>query len=430
MDNVEYFVCYPGACCVCKSMRGIYSCEKCHMVKYCKKTHQNQHWPQHREICNAILCVLKGKEYMNIEDITSEQWLSIKLYYMQSVSNILGRQLRTSEKQMFMFPDACIICHRQNCLYSCSNCPCVSYCTNHTNYYYSDHQCKITRLAFDLDIQYVAARCADSHGYVNIYKDLTEQKSFINIREFFKVHGYPGLYDFFNNDVLLLQSDIITDPLTLYFSMKMMKYTPSSNCIVVHIITATFEDTYSLESWQILLPLMAQFASLPSIVMIIAIGPAIKHNSCRTFSYFDRKTSKSTLLKLNTRAMSYYIYVRIGDYQKPDFIMGFHASVCNYNYAPNLFKETKIPWMPLIPALVDQNCPCILTFGEQDVKNEFARIEQTKHVYWGKNPFRSIRPCREFRTEGICHRNEYLIICNNLTSNSVFVNNNSCYLLV
>lgn len=426
MDYMKYLVPYKGVCYVCKSTTAPFFC-RCHMVSYCTLSHENEHRPEHKEICDAVMVLLKGKEHINTEEITSEQWLSLKLYYMHSVSSILGRELRMEEKQMFMFLEACAICHRQDSLSRCTKCLCVMYCSAHRSYTPNyEHDCKSLKLAFELDK--LAPEWVGTYGYVDIYKDLTEEKNFTNMAQFLTDHSRSGLYEgITDHSVIISQSDFVTEPLTLYFTMEKLNYVPSSNNILIHIIAESYRDIRSLESWQILLRLMP---SLPQSLIIVAIGPAIKHDDHRVIRYHDQSSNKPKMLMLNTSAMSYQTYVRTGNLQKPDFIIGFHASICNYNYAPNLFKETTISWVPLIPALVEQNCPCILTFGKQDVKNEFMRIERTKHVYWGENPFKSERPYREFRTERVCYRNEYLIIFENLTSASIFVTNNSCCLLV
>lgn len=52
-ESPEHVVSTSEACEVCKSAAD-FRCQRCKSVHYCKKQHQQQHWPEHKKRCYAL----------------------------------------------------------------------------------------------------------------------------------------------------------------------------------------------------------------------------------------------------------------------------------------------------------------------------------------------------------------------------------------
>lgn len=57
---------YPNECFVCQSIDQVKRCSRCNMVSYCSSDHQKEHWPRHKEICNAIASIINEKGVSHI----------------------------------------------------------------------------------------------------------------------------------------------------------------------------------------------------------------------------------------------------------------------------------------------------------------------------------------------------------------------------
>ena len=118
---------YPGLCHVCNSPNASVECKQCKMIFYCKESHQKKDFSQHKTICKIILGMLNESGSSNLFDkmktTDSESWLRVKIDLMKKAKEKIGRELKEFEKQMFLFPKICFVCHESD-LSLLGNCEC------------------------------------------------------------------------------------------------------------------------------------------------------------------------------------------------------------------------------------------------------------------------------------------------------------------
>ena len=109
---------YAGHCAVCFSEEATVSCKNCRMVFYCGETHRNKHLLQHQNICDAISKMLSDSGDSSLFDklkaTDKESLLKIKIDLILKAKTELGRDLLRFEKEMFLYPKTCFVCHESN----------------------------------------------------------------------------------------------------------------------------------------------------------------------------------------------------------------------------------------------------------------------------------------------------------------------------
>lgn len=423
MDDKYNQFFYPNVCHICKRYKDIElnDCARCHMISYCNRCNQKQHWPQHRIICKAIRCVLQDKDYMNTEELTSERWNKKKMGYMESISKKLGRELVPYEKQMFMFPKACLICHRQGRLKLCGNCPSASFCVihKHSQICANRHKkdCDMMRFIFEIDKKYFMEENRDEK--VISFKFMLHWKYFYNMESYLS-YWYPDITDMSAKISAIVHSEYVTRPLTVCFAMGRLKHILNDESLVIHFIVTTSDDVETVEMWKILF-----YLTYVRSITVVLLGPVIKKNITKSFDdCFSEllSTDKKRRITLIYRAMLYEEYVRTRDFQKPNFIIGFNAIICSNDYFTTKQLNTL---MPSSLALAEQNCPFVLALNFIDKKVEKTLRNFT--LFCGRNPFLSFRICRYSNI--LCNHNQYLIIYEKLDVHSILVYSNFCIYL-
>ncbi|XP_043515971.1 uncharacterized protein LOC122531813 [Frieseomelitta varia] len=420
LPKYNYFF-YANACHVCKKFSGEISlkrCGNCAMISYCSKEHQKLHWPQHKDLCNAIRSVLEDNTLSNFlndkQHVNSETCVQMKMNFMLLVAIKINRKLEYYEEQMFKFLRLCVRCHDPNAkvLENCPNCPNASFCTNHKDDIVHKKYCNLIKLCFNLDVISITNK-----------RKIPEIKIPYHINY---VHLPRNMQDFINSYIepqkasqismvegTMINSEYLTRPLTFLYAIEKLQYLLNGNSIIVHVIAANMIDIDGIELWEILLHWLPHITS----IKIFFIGPelyvdSVLINLCKECQYNNKKCS------IQICSMFYDNYTNNDSYVKPHFIIGYNAGI----HECEDFKSENYSWRQSLEIVAVQNCPLILTsYISTEAKKEQIRLNEilnnhVKYTYFGRNPFSSLRPYRDFENDGVYYQNQYIIIYNNLNT--------------
>ncbi|XP_017752772.1 PREDICTED: uncharacterized protein LOC108545584 [Eufriesea mexicana] len=415
----NYFF-YANVCHVCKRFgKGISlkRCGNCTMISYCCKEHQKIHWSQHKDLCKAIYSVLKDSkiDFLNIkQDINTETWVQMKMNFMLLVAIKIGRKLEHYEEQMFKFLRSCIVCHDQNIkvLEDCPNCPNNSFCVKHKDDTIHDKVCNLMKLCFNLDVILITYKRKIPKIEVPYNTNHTNLPQ--SMKDFIDCYIKPQRNSQVSKiEETIIDTEYLTRPLTFLYALQKLKYILKSNSIIIHITAANVIDTEGIEIWEILLHWLPNI----TIIKICLIGPELSigsmlMNLCKNCQYNNKQFS------IQVYDMLYENYAKSDFYTKPNFIIGYNAGI----HECEDFKSVNYTWRQSLKIIAKQNCPLILTsYTLSEAKKEQIRLNEIlnnciKCSYFEQNPFSSLRPYRDFETEGIYYQNQYIIMYKNLNT--------------
>lgn len=414
MDILHNFFFYPNVCHICKQFGreiSLKRCGNCRMISYCSKEHQREHWPQHKELCNAICNVLTNNilsSFLNNEqNINMEKWVEFKMNFMLMVALQIGRRLVHYEEEMFKFLRSCNICHEQDAkvLQDCPNCPNASFCAKHKGE--GTHSvCYLTKLCFDLDMMAVTYMRSIPRikvpCHIN-YVDLPE-----NINDF--INSYilsEAGAEISQEKNAIISSEYLTRPLTFLYVIRKLRYILKDNSITIHIIGANMIDTVGMILWEILLHWLPCIAT----VKLLFVGPELSSDFSSLNLCKDCKDN-SKQLSVHMLDTLYETYVQRNLYAKPNFIVAYNPGMHEFDECE--FEQDT--WAQCVHAIAKQNCPFILTsYTLLEAERESMILNkilggQIKYACFEKNPYASVKPYRDFETEGIYYQNQYIII--------------------
>ncbi|XP_012280266.1 uncharacterized protein LOC105699679 [Orussus abietinus] len=413
-DDAHNLFFYANVCHVCKAFSKelpLKRCGNCRMIAYCGEDHQRQHWPQHKELCNVLLqmlqesgisCLLKKNQAQN-----AKEWSQIKTNLMLLVSIKINRRLLPYEEQMFKFPRSCVICHESESkiLKDCQDCPSGSYCAAHRYNTVHSKQCTSLKLCFDLDIATALFTRETPRHVVPFHTEVAylpnTMKDFIDlyVNENKSLPMSPECRTAYI-------SEYLTRPLSLLYAMERLEFSAKAE-ITIHVIGANMIEVDGLEVWEILLHW------LPSLMVltIVLIGPeliwdSVTPNVCDCCAVEDMK------IHVESCNMLYEDYVSSQWFEKPDFIIGYNTGI----HECEDFTSSKDTWVASLRLLAEQNCPVVLTSYTLDESHkEHERLqavlgESIVHTLCQFNPFSSLRPYRDYETEGVYYQNQFITI--------------------
>ncbi|XP_024870316.1 uncharacterized protein LOC112457767 [Temnothorax curvispinosus] len=421
--NNYYDEFYATICHVCKRFGDgvqLKRCGGCWMIAYCGKEHQKQHWKQHKPLCKAIRNVLRNYN-MDYGGETTEVWASKKLTFAQLVSSKLGRRLNMSEMNMFLFPKECLVCYERNIksLESCQKCA-ASFCKNHKDG--TEHRDICASLELCLHSDLFSMREGNSLLDLNFHFQHISyiefpSSTFQNMKDFLKACMNIQTDSEMCNARANYSSEYLTYSLTLFFAMRLLKYVPKSEDLVVHVLGATKHDELILIGWEIFPRLIG------AKVSVILIGPELPCKSMLSHHCDNCMSREKKCLTFELHDGLYENYVRSSSFVKPDLVVGFNMGVRNHELPVESVESSKETWTPSIELIAKENCPFILTSSllyafkkETDIINTILDKE-VNHIYSGKNPFASLIPCRTVGgLEYVSYTNQYVIIYRSLCS--------------
>lgn len=117
-DYEDWNYYYSNSCQICHLNLKNMTCSRCKMVMYCEEEHRKEHWPEHKDLCKAILSTLRETGATTLFDKLKtddmEAWTKAKIGVMLKIQKKIGRSLLHYEKQMFLFPKTCFVCHESD----------------------------------------------------------------------------------------------------------------------------------------------------------------------------------------------------------------------------------------------------------------------------------------------------------------------------
>jgi len=395
---------YATMCHVCKRFDkgaplGI--CCGCDSISYCSKQHQDQHWPQHKPLCEAV---------NNLRKL--EQIPDSKVTLMKAVEEKKG-SLEFYEGQMFYFPRECAVCYERNAesLNDCDKCA-ISFCINHINSSTHTNACYTLGECLKLNLSIIRGEC--NIGRL-LNRFLEYMKTFNKFQDIYDVVNSYGNTQGHTELPYILAAHLsvhITRPLTLFYAMKVLDYVSKRKDLVIHVVTATyFEKFHIWKMWEILLHFMSEIETL----MIIVIGTGLSKES--HFSTCNDCLSRNKSISLEFYGGLHQDYLRSQSFVKPDLAVGFDVDIQTED--DNIFtaeiKEQSVQ------ILAEQNCPFILTsHTKETLKNSMDRINtilnrEVNYVHYGENPFHSIRSTRLIGEKLTFYENNYVVIYRSLS---------------
>ncbi|XP_024871248.1 uncharacterized protein LOC112454216 isoform X2 [Temnothorax curvispinosus] len=271
--NNDYNFFYATMCHVCKRFGDgvqLKRCGGCKMISYCSKEHQKQHRKQHKPLCKAIQDVLRNYN-MDYGGETAEEWADKKLTFEQLVASKLGRRLNLDEMDMFFFPKECLVCYDQNIksLEDCQKCA-ASVCKNHKDCIL-EHRNICATLELCLHSDLFSMREGGSYMDLDVYlQHISCTSTFQNMKDFIKAcMNIQTDSEMSCNVRAVLDSECLTHSLTLFFAMRLLKYVPKSEDLVVHVLGARKYEEITLIGWEIFPRLIG------AKVSVILIGPEL-----------------------------------------------------------------------------------------------------------------------------------------------------------
>lgn len=407
-DNVQNKMYFPNVCAYCQRFGEdvqLIKCDKCMMVSYCSRQHQERDFPLHSDLCKAIQETFEGNQLQvlkDINDMSRTDWMHAIIKTIRKVKFNLGRPLQLYEVLILMYDRTCTVCGKQfREMTNCPNCPIVSFCLEHKNS--PVHEKKM---------------CEQMAKYLNINRAF--ETNYSDIGHYLEAvrHSYPddthSMQDFLafyesirqehntSLDILsALHSYCLTQALTVFHGLRMLSYISKDGTLVIHIINQTNVPTKQiLWGWECLLHLLTNVTA----VKIVYLGTFNQLKTCESLPVCARCETKN-------KTLTYYTYPLIhitctAQYEKPDIFVMYNVISCP---AVNNFDI-------LLRFLFKQQRPCIFTFYNlKEIESNINTVQITLNkkvwpMYVEENPFGSINPLLSYNTKTIELDNTYLCI--------------------
>ncbi|XP_043478074.1 reticulocyte-binding protein 2 homolog a-like [Leptopilina heterotoma] len=413
---------YPHVCHVCHKEEGKITCNRCRIISYCSNKHRDQDQIYHKDICRVILNLLSEMGTANIFDnqstVDSDSWLQTKVDVMKKVRGKFERKLEEYEEQMFLFPKACAICHVTDSSLL-KSCECgVSLCKIHNKDESHKKLCKELSIAYKFsqtEIEPILMVLMKFHVITGECEN-----SSTTMLDFLKSNVPPSMMKNVEitqeiNFQQLATSKTITDSITLLNVIT--KKIPSliKTTMTIHILIAKRAEIVTENTWTNFLYLMPKLRNLK----IIFIGQQVvncpeKIVDTSTFNLMNAGVNKK--LTLDYCDMNYKEYSMSKKYEKADVILGSNLNIQDFELLAS--NESDNYWKETILTLEKVGVPFILTAGTKERVEREHRIicqflgKNVNYLFLEENPFASLCPERDFRTEGVMYANKFLIVYN------------------
>jgi hypothetical protein len=364
-------------------------------------------------LCRVLAEMLDETDKANLlegmHNFSMKDWVKGKMNLMLLVSMKLKRKLLPYEEEMFKFPRACNVCHETDSklLTDCPSCPCATFCKEHQNNEIHARVCEMLSLCYDLDIASTVFMRSPPRNVVPYHTEMAYLPA--SIKHFIELY--------INEDKsLLVSSDIqrshmseyLTRPLTLLHTMERLEFKTNSS-LTIHIIGANMIELDGIEIWETLLHWLPSLTTLN----IILIGPELESNKEKLeCNICDCCIEKGMKLYLETHGILYTEYANSDSFVKPDIIAGYNLGI---HECENI-DSSDDSWSPTVRILTQQKCPFVLTaYNADEAQKEHKRLcgilnKKVTYLYYGKNQFSSLRPHRDYETEGVYYQNQYVIV--------------------
>ncbi|XP_033217707.1 uncharacterized protein LOC117173325 [Belonocnema kinseyi] len=399
---------YAGYCAVCFSEGASVACENCKMVFYCGEAHRNKDLSRHQDICDVVSKILRengGRRLFGTLKTDQKSWLKDKIDLMLEVKAKLGRELMNYEKEMFLFPKTCFICHESD-IKLLTTCECgVSLCAKHEKDPRHDQLCQFFILAFELS---TISKPPSLQGVIRAEPGMPMPNSINDfIASFYQFNEENTQKSIFHLQKMIL-SNLLTRPLTFLYALKKLNL-PTDSLLVVHVIGATGLEVGTYAYWTPVFFLLERL----QILKIIFIGPEAFSANYYLDTFFSESgcsRMEEVNLKVESHALKYEEYCESKSFVEPSLVLGF-----NLNLHESGFGIRECTWKDTFRALKKMKVPFVLTAGtENRARADHERVcglvgLSVRHCCFERNPFAGFIPERDFETEELLYSNQYVI---------------------
>lgn len=404
-------------------------CKRCKMIFYCTDAHQRQHLPEHKDLCKAILTLMVESGSSNLfekaDKCGEDAWKRSKIDLMLKAESKLERKLLQYEKDMFLFPKSCFVCHETNpSVLKTHECG-LSLCKVHKNS--TDHQatCLTHHLAFYCDMDLLPIRRSpapitlaellvyssrqETVGTVPLKAELERLPesmddfldTYIQIKDG-KVwlENNPGKYPKLRE---MMYAEMFTKPLSLLFAMQ--KYGWIIESMVIHVIGSHDDEKSAAGYWEILLHLVPNLKSLK----VFFVGSEVSELNPVMVKVCEgcTKLGKSLEVRGIEKAYDEYYYEK-DIFVKPQIVVAFnfHLHEATSSSTSSEIKKTAKSLMLTTLCLGNLGVPFVMTSGTRmkarlTWRNMMLYLgDSLQYDYLELNPFRAMIPERDFETEG------------------------------
>lgn len=409
---------YYWACCmVCRIMgtpeKPLKRCSRCWCMYYCSGEHQKAHWKKHKKLCSYLSTAASeigadnffGQGYDH--DNPTADWRRFRVNAVRSCEILTGRKLEEWEKEMFLFPRACRVCHqsKRDGMFDCRSCRCVTYCSEqHRDEHKGHHEAMCGELMFamacdnwesavgigapaipaDVDEEFVPLQ-----GSIDEYirNQLKSEKDFLRLAEL----------------EFRFLADRLSSSLTIIYCLSQCTLAKDVQIqdvkdFTIHIVGCGIMEMLGLIKWEYILHRLPALNNLK----IVFIGTELDEGeedgldqmgSCLSCS------DKGRSVNYRLHSGDYKSFVRSTSYAVPDVICVFNAWFPDFDDS----EQINLSWKDNLPFLLKYDgVPLIVTSytnsaGSKNLEvlrkvNPSVKVD-LENV---NNPFRSLRPVRDF----------------------------------
>jgi len=402
---------YWGNCFVCKktssTAAAMKRCTRCKSVYYCSQEHQKFHWKKHKNLCNYLADA--GQEvqqfsfFSGMENSETERWKTFRMNAIITCEIMSGKPLELSEKEIFLFPRACRVCHGvQDKMFDCLSCYCVSYCSeqheqeDHLRHQYS---CRLLKIAMLADVY---ESCVNiGMPAIPSHVDKTDLGTAPDILEFLP-------------QPLISQSEIskkeldhcflscqLSGVLTLLDNLH--KYRPAlkeKDTLVIHVAGASIYEMMGLIKWEYLLH------RLPDVkgIEFSFVGPGLQDEdenqpavpACHTCQ------SANKCIKYSVSPMRYSLFKQTDSYSSPDLVLVQNAGFSEFKDEAG-FEGWDEGWADIKDLVPGSESLLIFTaYTASEAEKDLERLLKycdVEVLVSHQNPMRSYRPCRDWEND-------------------------------
>ncbi|XP_043479682.1 uncharacterized protein LOC122509579 [Leptopilina heterotoma] len=414
VKSLESF--YPGICQVCK-IPGEETCKRCKMIFYCGQSHLKQNQSEHKDICKVILGLLKEKGTPHLFDkadiINGKSWLEAKLNFLKIARSKLNRDLLTFEKEIFLFPKTCFVCHESD-LSVLKTCKCsVSLCKIHRDDTEHKNLCEY----FQFNLKW--GQCKEKYHErlaVSLFPNKRDQKLQPTMDQYvdryFCFNNYRSMSTIQNPQKVII-SDYLTRPLTFIFAVEKLRFTIPST-LYIHIVGALDEEFEHICYWHTVLNWFNSLRNLHMDFLGTEVTARMELAPKSTFHFLE-ESSIDKLFNFSFFNWRYDEFFKSVEFRKPDIIIGY-----NLNLHESNLGLSECTWKETVSIISKMNVPFIMTSKSEDrARKDHEMIcslldQKINYDFFGKNPYASFMPERDYETERLCYSNNYVIAYNQL----------------
>lgn len=344
---------------------------------------------------------------------------------MLIVSLSLGRELTLSEKNMFLFPRICCICHESDpqALTNCLSCGNTSFCQEHISDKTHKDICSSFALSYTFSLLKIFTDNMKISEIVHVLLDNDPINFIPYLEKMPDLQSMRQFLDKFFNDIIQIRcenlrsdfwdifiSDYFTRPLTLISAINKINNF-SEGELIIHIVGADYLELNGICAWEIIFHLISNVEKLK----LVLIGPGLGDNEIIEPVICDNCIRRGKIFHVETHNVLYHEFVN-ETMKKPNLIIGYNLGISEYEDS-SVVKDT---WELTIQKIAEIKVPFVTTcYTEEEAREDHERIchylnNPVSYTFFQRNQFSSLRPFRDFETEGVFFQNYYLIIYDNL----------------